>query len=336
MKNFYKIMFLNSMMIGTLISISSLSWLMAWIGLEINLLSIIPLMKSIKNKFSSEATIKYFIIQAMASSILLFSIIINYQMKLMSFELSNSISLMMNSALMMKMGAAPFHSWLPEVISGLNWEMIYIMLTWQKIAPLILLIYTIHSPLYISIIIVLSSMISGLQGMNQICLRKILAYSSINHLSWMMAALMNSYIIWLYYFIIYLIINFNIIFIFNKYNIFYIKQTNKIFSSNKKMKFFFMTNFLSLGGLPPFLGFLPKWMTINYLVMNNFYMLSLFMVLLTLYSLYFYLRITFSSFSINMQESLINFQKTYKFFIYFFNFFSLSSLFLCSILTNTF
>nr|QZI85929.1 NADH dehydrogenase subunit 2 [Aclees taiwanensis] len=334
MKKLYKLMFYSTMITSTIISISALSWFTAWIGLEINLLSIMPLMKQLKNTFSSESTIKYFIIQAMASSLLLFSIIIFTNSKEYSIELTMSISMLMNSALLLKMGAAPFHFWFPEVISGLNWEMAYILMTWQKIAPMILLSYSTYMPSFLAIIIILSSLISGIQGINQTCIRKILAYSSINHVSWMISALLNSMTIWLYYFLIYSIINTNIIIILSKYNIFFTSQLSKLFSFNKKLKFLFMLNFLSLGGLPPFLGFFPKWLVINFMVMNNLYSIAIILIIFTLLLLYMYIRVTFSSFSINSEESLIkNFNKI-SFIHFMTNLISLMGLIICTIFTN--
>nr|YP_009112317.1 NADH dehydrogenase subunit 2 [Eucryptorrhynchus brandti]AIY61443.1 NADH dehydrogenase subunit 2 [Eucryptorrhynchus brandti]AJT57321.1 NADH dehydrogenase subunit 2 [Eucryptorrhynchus brandti]ALF04088.1 NADH dehydrogenase subunit 2 [Eucryptorrhynchus brandti] len=335
MMNFYKFLFINLMFSSTLISISSTSWFNAWIGLEMNLLSIMPLMKSSNNKFSAEATIKYFIIQAMASSILLFSILIYTNLKI--FNMNSMLplsSILINSSLLMKMGAAPFHFWLPEVLSGLNWQINFIILTWQKIAPMILLSYTILLPSFLSIIIILSSLISGIFGLNQICLRKILAFSSINHMSWMISIIMNSLNTWIYYFIIYSIINFNMIIIFNKYQIFFMNQLNKLFTNNKTMKFIFMLNFLSLGGLPPFLGFFPKWMTINFLINKNFFTLSFILIIFTLISLYFYLRITFSSFTLNSTESLINTFNKISFIHFFINLISLMGLLICFITSN--
>nr|QJQ25919.1 NADH dehydrogenase subunit 2 [Niphades castanea] len=336
MFNFYKLLFFNTMTIGILITISSISWLTTWIGLEINLLSIMPLMKNHNNKYSAEASIKYFIVQAMASAIFLFSIVIFSNIKNFNFDMNSISSMIMNSALLLKMGAAPFHFWFPEVMSGLNWEMTYILMTLQKIAPMMLISNTKYSPMFISIIIIISSMISGLQGMNQMCLRKIMAYSSINHVSWMISALLNSANIWFYYFIIYCVINFNIIIIFNNFNIYYMNQLSKIFSFNKKIKFFFMLNFLSLGGLPPFLGFFPKWMVINHMINNNFYTLMIILIIFTLISLYIYMRITFSSFSINSEESLMKMYKKNYFLSFFTNFLSLTGLIACITAINFF
>nr|AOY39825.1 NADH dehydrogenase subunit 2 [Pityogenes trepanatus] len=313
---------------GTLISISSSTWFMAWIGLEMNLLSIIPLMKNYKNKYSAEATIKYFMTQAMASAILIFSIVLFLNLKIHFFELSQMTAPLMNIALLMKMGCAPFHFWLPEVVTGLSWYLNILILTWQKIAPMVLVFYTAYSPLLLSMFIIISSVVGSIEGLNQTCLRKLMIYSSINHISWMLSCLMNSLNTWLIYFIVYSLINMNIILLLKKNKIYFIWQLNKI-SFNKSIKFLFLMNFLSLGGLPPFLGFFIKWMTIYELVMNNFMVLTLIMILFTLIALFFYIRLTFNSLTFSMTENMMYYFSKINFISAGISFFSLSTLILC-------
>nr|AYW52337.1 NADH dehydrogenase subunit 2 [Entiminae sp. ACP-2013] len=306
MMKLYKILFFNTMILGSLMAISSCSFFIAWIGLEINLLSFIPILKNMKNKYPSEASLKYFITQAMGSSLFLFSIIIYYMKEIPPLKSGIPELILISLALLLKMGAAPLHFWLPEVSSGLNWSSNFILLTWQKIAPIIILSYQINLySMFFSIIIITSSMISGLQGLNQTCLRKIMAYSSINHISWMIASLLNSSSIFHYYFLIYCFINMNIFLVFKKFNIYFIYQLSNILTFNKKLKFMFMLNFLSLGGLPPFMGFLPKWLVINNLIFNKHYIMTFILIISSLISLYFYMRITFSSLTINSQENMI-------------------------------
>nr|YP_009995285.1 NADH dehydrogenase subunit 2 [Gymnochthebius lividus]QNP09688.1 NADH dehydrogenase subunit 2 [Gymnochthebius lividus] len=328
----YKMMFLLLMMIGTLISISSYSWFGMWMGLEINLLSIIPLLNNTKNMMANEATLKYFITQVLASTILLFSIITlssNY------LEWNNNIMMILNSSILTKMGAAPFHFWFPEVMEGLNWMNCLLMLTWQKLAPMILVMYNINMMVFFMIIICLSMLISGLMGVNQISLRKIMAYSSINHIAWMISSMLFLESIWMLYFIIYSIISLNLIFIFKFFNIFYLKQL--FLSMNKMfyMKFFFILNMLSLGGLPPFLGFLPKWLTIQILISNNIFMMPLIMLIMTLFTLYFYMRVTFTTLMLSMNEvsyQTINFYKNYILML--FNFITINSLLFSTLIFN--
>nr|APX39313.1 NADH dehydrogenase subunit 2 [Longitarsus dorsalis] len=323
-------LFFFTLITGTLISTTSYNWFMMWIGLEINLLSIIPLFKSHKNNYPVEATLKYFITQALASTIILFTIIIS--MNTME-TLSNQnywLMMIMNSALLTKLGAAPFHYWFPEVMEGLNWMNNLLLLTWQKLAPMILLMYNLNMTIFFSMIIILSSIISGIYGINQMSLRKILSYSSINHISWMLASTLNLKNIWLIYFLIYSIISMNIIIIFHFFNILFIPQLFLILNKNKMIKLMFIFNFFSLGGLPPFLGFFPKWLVINHLTENQFFTLSMILIMSTLITLFYYIRLTFSSLTLNYKESIIfnpN-NQTYK--ITIFNIVSIFSLIVCT------
>nr|YP_010850283.1 NADH dehydrogenase subunit 2 [Tomicus minor]WGH11774.1 NADH dehydrogenase subunit 2 [Tomicus minor] len=311
-------MFYTSMMMGSLISISSSSWMMAWMGLELNLMSILPLMKIPKHKDSSESTIKYFIIQAIASTLMLFSIIMmtNLSNSKFSFFFMNNLNMVTTSAILMKMGAAPFHFWVPEVTMGLSWKMVYIVLTWQKLAPMILMAYTIsNNIIFINIFIILSSMMGSILGMNQTYLKKLMAYSSINHIGWMISSLFCSYKTWLIYYSIYCIMNLNIIILLNNYKMYSTYQMMNFMSKNKMMKMLVMMNFLSLGGLPPFLGFLPKWLTINNLINNNYYTITFILIMFSLISLYFYLRITFSSLMLYSNENIINMHQPINFYM---------------------
>nr|ALO70370.1 NADH deshydrogenase subunit 2 [Batrisodes sp. 1 EF-2015] len=326
---------MNLIIISTMISISSNSWFGMWLGLEINLMSIIPLMSNIKNSYSTESSIKYFIIQALSSMIIMISII--YLVNLSNSPVTNfnnSISLIFNSALMTKMGSAPFHFWFPEIMEGLNWLNCFIMLTWQKITPMIMMNYSINS-MFIFTIIIFSMLVSGILGINQNSLRKILTYSSINHIGWMLASMMFFESIWLAYFLVYFMIIANLIMVFNLYKIFHATQLWLFMKSNLNLNYFFIMNFLSLGGIPPFIGFLPKWLTIQMMIMNNNYFLSICMIILTLMTLFYYIRIMLSTLSLIFHENnLIHFKFQSSMWIPTSNFINLLSLTLYSMLFN--
>nr|WEG23098.1 NADH dehydrogenase subunit 2 [Compsilura concinnata] len=299
LNNSSKIMFLLILMMGTLISISANSWLGTWMGLEINLLSFIPLMSDNK-LMSTESSLKYFLIQTLASSMFLFSIIL-FLLNLNKINLNNFMEMMIFSSLILKSGSAPFHFWFPNVMEGLSWLNTLILMTWQKIAPLMLISYVINKSL-ITISIIFSTLIGALGGLNQTSLRKLMAYSSINHLGWMLMALYSNNILWIIYFLIYSFLSFSMIFLFNMFKISYINQLFSLFMISKIMKFFLFFNLLSLGGLPPFLGFFPKWMVMQLLVVNNQLFLLIFMTMMTLITLYFYLRLCYSAFMLNYYE----------------------------------
>nr|ABN72893.1 NADH dehydrogenase subunit 2 [Drosophila obscura] len=309
--NSSKILFITIMIIGTLITVTSNSWLGAWMGLEINLLSFIPLLSdSNNNSTSTEASLKYFLTQALASTVLLFSSIILMLKNNMNIEINDSFtSMIIMSALLLKSGAAPFHFWFPNMMEGLTWMNALMLMTWQKIAPLMLISYLdIKNLLLISVI--LSVMVGAIGGLNQTSLRKLMAFSSINHLGWMLMSLMISESIWFIYFLFYSFLSFILTFMFNIFKLFHLNQLFSWFVSSKILKFTLFLNFLSLGGLPPFLGFLPKWLVIQQLTLCNQYFSLTVMMMSTLITLFFYLRICYSAFMLNYYENnwLINTQ----------------------------
>nr|AXS66191.1 NADH dehydrogenase subunit 2 [Cucujoidea sp. 1 KM-2017] len=295
---FYKILFLNTLILGTLISISAYSWLAMWLGLEINLLSFIPLMSS-SNSYSTESSLKYFIIQALSSMMILFTIILNLYFSILFF---NYLIYLMNSALLMKMGCAPFHFWFVEIISGMNWSNAFILLTWQKIAPMILLMYSSMTNLFLNFVIFISLLISGINSWNQTLVKKILALSSINHMSWMLSILFLNHSIWLFYFLVYFFISLCLILMFKNLNITYLSQISSYCTFNKNLKLLFFCNFLSLSGLPPFLGFFPKWLVLSTLLNKNFMFLSLMLIFFTLIMIYIYLMFMFNSLVLKIEE----------------------------------
>nr|YP_010693308.1 NADH dehydrogenase subunit 2 [Bactrocera bryoniae]WCB99152.1 NADH dehydrogenase subunit 2 [Bactrocera bryoniae] len=300
--NSAKIMFFFILMTGTLITVSSNSWLGAWMGLEINLLSFIPLMNS-NNLTSTEASLKYFLTQAMASAVLLFAIMMTYLNNYPLIQDNSTYSnLMIISSLLLKSGAAPFHFWFPKVMEGLSWMNALTLMTWQKIAPLMLISYTTQNNL-IFMAIIASTITGSLGGLNQTSLRKLMAFSSINHLGWMLAAMQANESMWCMYFSFYTFLSFSLTFMFNNFKMFHINQLFNSFFNSKILKFILFLNLLSLGGLPPFIGFLPKWLVIQLLVLKSQYVLMTIMTVMTLITLFFYLRLCFAAFMLNYYEN---------------------------------
>nr|AEW48065.1 NADH dehydrogenase subunit 2 [Stegana brevibarba] len=308
--NSSKILFLMIMMMGSLITVTSNSWLGAWMGLEINLLSFIPLMSDNNNLMSTEASLKYFLVQALASTVLLFAVILLMMKLNMDYSMNSYYEMMIIlSSLLLKSGPAPFHFWFPNIMEGLSWMNCLLLMTWQKIAPPMLISY-INIKMLLMISIILSVIIGSLGGFNQSSLRKLMAFSSINHLGWMLMALIIDKSIWFIYFLMYSFLSFTLTFMFNNFKIFHFNQMFSLFFNSKILKFILFMNFLSLGGLPPFLGFMPKWFVIQQLSMDNQYFILTILLMTTLITLFFYLRICYSAFMLNYYENnwMVNMQ----------------------------
>uniref|UniRef100_UPI0030FF03FD NADH dehydrogenase subunit 2 n=1 Tax=Erynnis pelias TaxID=2663706 RepID=UPI0030FF03FD len=313
--NSNKMFFFFILLFSTMISISSNSWIGCWIGLEINLLSFIPLIINSNNLLASEASLKYFLTQSIASINFLFSILLK-MILMKNFEMNYLFTIMINSSLLMKMGSAPFHFWFPNIVEGLSWLNCFILMTWQKITPMILMSYYLNKN-FIIMIMMINTIIGAVGGINQTSLRKLLSFSSINNLGWMMSSILISESLWMLYFLMYSFLISIMCFLFYAFNVYFINQLF-IFNMNFLLKLFILINFLSLGGLPPFLGFFPKWIIINFLMMNNFIFISFIFIMMSLITLFFYIRIIYSCIMFNylkLKWLKINIKNKYLLFI---------------------
>nr|YP_010560305.1 NADH dehydrogenase subunit 2 [Euxiphydria potanini]UYW35395.1 NADH dehydrogenase subunit 2 [Euxiphydria potanini] len=305
MNFFFLINWINCIfIISTIISITSISWFSCWLGLEINLMSFIPLLMN--EKKANPTPFNYYLIQAMSSSLFLFSIILNL-MNYFNF-LNYFVNLIMNFSLVLKLEMAPSYFWFPDMMNKIKWMNCMILSTWQKMSPMIWISYSmIIIWLYFSII--LSSMIGSIYSINQMSLRALLSFSSINHMSWMMMCLMSSEILWVLYFIFYSMINIYIMYLFKNYNIYFYNQLlNFYFKNNFKFMIFF--SFMSLGGMPPLLGFLMKYMTIKMMIFLKMYFILSILLINSLIILYTYLRMMFMNqflYNNNNKMNLLNY-----------------------------
>nr|UJG45241.1 NADH dehydrogenase subunit 2 [Lepidostoma hirtum] len=293
--NLSKMLFLLIMMASTLFSISSISFFNLWMGMEINLISFIPLMINNNNNLNTESLMKYFITQSLGSVNFIFSSLILISFNkwfIMNSMMNIYIFKIMNLSLFLKMGAAPFHFWFPKVMKGINWNSCLILSTWQKIIPMITLSYCFNKTL-MYLFIIMSAIIGSILGLNQTSLKLIISYSSINHISWMISSILINLNLWTTYFFFYSILSFILMINFYLMNL---NHLNQFFSlkSNLNLNFFMFMSFLSLGGLPPFLGFFPKWLAINQLISLNFNFITLILIFSSLINLFFYMRMFYS------------------------------------------
>nr|YP_009308046.1 NADH dehydrogenase subunit 2 [Pennahia macrocephalus]AOS52821.1 NADH dehydrogenase subunit 2 [Pennahia macrocephalus] len=284
--------------LGTTITFASSHWFLAWMGLEINTLAILPLMAQYHHPRAVEATLKYFLTQATAASTLLFATTTNawltgqWDIQDMTHPLPISLFTL---ALALKIGLAPLHIWLPEVLQGLDLGTGLIMTTWQKLAPFALLIqiYPANSTLLI-ILGLASTLIGGWGGLNQTQLRKILAYSSIAHLGWMILVLQFSPALTLLTLLMYFIMTFSTFLAFKLSNATNINALATSWTKAPALTALMPLVLLSLGGLPPLSGFMPKWLILQELSKQDLALTATLAALTALLSLYFYLRLSYA------------------------------------------
>nr|ABV31104.1 NADH dehydrogenase subunit 2 [Bathybates fasciatus] len=284
--------------LGTTITFASSHWLLAWMGLEMNTLAIIPLMAQHHHPRAVEATTKYFLTQAAAAATLLFASITNAWLT-GQWELQQIThpfpSTMITLALALKIGLAPLHAWLPEVLQGLDLTTGLILSTWQKLAPFALILQIQPSnPTLLIILGLASTLIGGWGGLNQTQLRKILAYSSIAHLGWMILVLQFSPSITLLTLLIYLIMTLSTFLMFQLNKSTNINTLATSWAKAPALTALTPLLLLSLGGLPPLTGFMPKWMILHELVKQDLAPTATLAALSALLSLYFYLRLSYA------------------------------------------
>nr|YP_009178009.1 NADH dehydrogenase subunit 2 [Paracheirodon innesi]AJW75300.1 NADH dehydrogenase subunit 2 [Paracheirodon innesi]ALN96899.1 NADH dehydrogenase subunit 2 [Paracheirodon innesi]BAK42226.1 NADH dehydrogenase subunit 2 [Paracheirodon innesi] len=292
--------FIFSLGLGTTLTFASNHWLYAWIGVEISTFAIIPIMAQSHHPRAVEATVKYLLIQGAAAGLLLFGTILNAALEKnwtiteLTHPFATPIVLF---ALVLKLGLAPCHYWVPEIMQGLNIKTGLILATWQKLAPFALFLQMSHTlqpwmPLSIG---VLSIIAAGWAGMNQTQIRKILAYSSIAHLGWMVVVIQYAPNLAVLALVIYILSTLAAFLAMEQTSSTKINNLSQVWSKSPSMLTMMILVLLSLAGLPPLTGFLPKWLVLNMMVQQQMIIIAFVISMSSLLSLYFYLRLCYFS-----------------------------------------
>jgi len=217
--------------LGTVAAISVNSWPIIWLGLELNLISFVPgLMKQDINK---KPAMIYFIVQRIGSIVLLRAGIIA--------EIKTSLILFLLLGLVVKLGAAPLHFWLPAVLPNLEILGLYIIIRWQKLAPLILVAALIFNKNTLRFFNLLTGTILMVAIARPII---IIIFSGVGQIGWLM--IVHSKIL-IFFMFIYFIILMPII---------------KFLKTRTKN---FLWGMINAGGLPPFSGFIIKLKALSYM-----------------------------------------------------------------------
>nr|QOH99704.1 NADH dehydrogenase subunit 2 [Tanakia lanceolata] len=299
MNPFVLLTLLSSLGLGTTLTFASSHWLLAWMGLEINTLAIIPLMAQHHHPRAVEASTKYFLVQATAAAMILFAGTTNawitgtWEMTNMSSPLASAMIIF---ALALKIGLAPMHLWMPEVLQGLDLTTGLILSTWQKLAPLALIVQTAQdiNPMLLTTLGLLSTLIGGWGGLNQTQLRKILAYSSIAHMGWMIIVLQYAPQLTLLALLTYIFMTSAAFLTLKMFSTTKINTLTTIWTKSPALSVTTALVLLSLAGLPPLTGFMPKWLILQELTKQDLPAIATVMALAALLSLYFYLRLCYA------------------------------------------
>nr|YP_009408809.1 NADH dehydrogenase subunit 2 [Deroceras reticulatum]ASL05744.1 NADH dehydrogenase subunit 2 [Deroceras reticulatum] len=278
--------FSGFMFLSPIISISATNWLFFWVGMEMGVLSLLPIIYNHGTLLVSESSMKYFLVQSVASILMFFGGVMIFMLLTFGW-LSESF---MFISLLLKMGLFPLHFWVIPVLSGLWYPQIGLILIPLKVPPLALINYISFNDM-IMIIFYLAAVFSmwggGLLGNNLSNIRGMISASSIAHTGWLIISIYVGKM-WCYYLV---------------YSFVLILTLSFIWINNYLMSGLLV---LSLSGLPPFIMFSMKYLVVWGLVMDGFSVLSLLVVVLSaVVSLNFYLKSSYS-FMLNKKKGGLN------------------------------
>lgn len=291
------LLFTRTVLLSIVLIASSPSLLISWVGLELNTLTFIPLILIMTGQQERKAAVTYFLTQTLASVVFLEGCLLSFSP--LAPYLAYPIIL---GALFIKMGAAPFHMWLPQVVEGMTWSALFLLFTVQKINPFLILSSLPFNHRTLVGVALISARVGSILGLAQSQTRLLLVFSSINHVGWILVSMTLSFNLFLYYFVLYSILLAPLILVLKKFNILHLNQSLNLGLSRTNQVIVFMT-LLSLGGLPPFLGFLPKWLVLQGLIDRHLFFPGLVLVFISLLTLFYYLRLAISAFTLS--KSLI-------------------------------
>ena len=315
-------------LIGTMIMISAYSLLMLYLGIELLSLALYALIGFNKNsELSSEAAIKYYVLGAMSSGILLFGISLIYGftgsinyfdigVQINSFD-NNSVQFLgiifgmifITASLCFKFGAAPFHIWVPDIYQGSLVSTTILLSTLPKVAVFIVFLKLYFIPFAtldfiwsdILIFIGIASIIIGsVFALTQENIKRLLAYSAISNIGFIILAMglvsSDGLHASLYYTIVYsftALASFGIIthITSNSHGIEDISDLAGLSKTHPYFAILILITMLSSAGIPPLIGFHAKLMVIQALIDSSYIILSVLIILMTVISAYYYLRI---------------------------------------------
>ncbi len=317
----YPILTLSSML-GMLVMISSNDLILFYVGLELQSLSLYVLASFNRdNLLSSESGLKYFVLSALSSGLLLYGCSLIYGFSGSTNFVTISENLTSNSygltfgivfilvGLSFKISAVPFHMWAPDVYEGSPTSVTIFFSILPKIAALTVFIRFLYVPFInlidqwqmIIVFLSIASMLFGaLAAIGQKNLKRLIAYSSISHMGYALAGLatgtnqgIQSSIV---YISIYLFMNlsfFSCLFMLRKDEKYFenIDDLSGLSKNHPVLSFSFLIVLFSLAGIPPLAGFFAKFYIFTAVIEESMYFLAIIGLLSTVIAAFYYLRL---------------------------------------------
>ena len=326
------ILFILFAILGSFVLISSNNFLTAFIGLELQSLSLYLMAAfNTKNLNSNEAGIKYFSLGALSSGFLLFGISMIYFdtasftfQNLENFSTISEVGLaLVLIALFFKVSAAPFHIWTPDVYEGSPTISTLFFASLPKFASLIFLFRIYHelnipkidSLNYIFQLVCAISLLVGVYGaITQKVIKRLLAFSSINHIGFMLLAIMSYQYMSegtiFFYLIIYLVTIFGVFSVIlnlrtSEGEITLLTGLNGLKASSGSKAISMLVFLFSLAGIPPFAGFFAKFFILSASINEGLYLLSVIAVISSVIAAFYYLSVIKNMFFNESENELL-------------------------------
>ncbi|MBT6278765.1 MAG: NADH-quinone oxidoreductase subunit NuoN [Candidatus Thioglobus sp.] len=314
--------------LGMMVMVSGYSLLTLYLGLEILSLSLYTLIAIARERAGAvEAALKYFVLGAIASGLLLYGMSMIYGIsgslninEIASFASSANLAsretLILNFGLVFlvigiafKLGAVPFHMWVPDVYQGAPTSVTLFLSTVPKIAAVAMLVRILVDGLgamhaywadLFMILAVLSIALGSVVALMQTNIKRMLAYSTISHVGFIMlgfvTGVVSGYGAAVFYILVYILMSlaaFGMIILLNKKG-FEADQISDFRGLSKHSPWFalmMLVTMLSMAGVPPFIGFYSKFFILQQVISAGFVTVAVVAVVFAVISAYYYLQI---------------------------------------------
>nr|YP_010516625.1 NADH dehydrogenase subunit 2 [Spinibdella lignicola]UXN44126.1 NADH dehydrogenase subunit 2 [Spinibdella lignicola] len=289
------------LIMSPLLIFMNFNWFLMWVMIELSTFSFLSIMWNKWFIMVHENRMKYFCVQTISSIFLIFLFCVIYLTK---YQWINSTSNFLFFILLFKLGSVPFHSWFVNLSKNLNYKNMFILNTWQKIIPIFMMLIFISITLSI-IILLINMLISVFSQLFSFDIKILLSFSSVSNLSWMLISILISLKVILVFCLFYFIVMGELM---KKLKMLNMKIMN--FNLNSiQIKWLFLS-LLSISGIPPFLGFIPKWMVLKNTLSFKWFNILLILLILTVLNSMIYLRICWNNLFLNF--NLVNLKMNYN------------------------
>lgn len=291
--------------LSSLLLVSSINWLSIYLAIELQTLTLFILVAIKRDSvYSTEGGLKYFVLGAVSSGLFLFGCTLLYGLTgetsiqgVNSILISDMGKILITISLLFKLSAAPFHMWAPDVYEGAPTIITALLATVPKVAVFSILVQIGPVTNVILVCAVLSIVYGSIGALNQTKIKRLLAYSGIGHMGFILFGVgigsFESIQASLIYMIIYIIMTicvFSII-LSLKLTKTLIVEVSGLSRKDPVIALTLGLIFLSIAGIPPLAGFLSKWLILLAGVSSGYYLISIVVVLSSVIAGVYYVRL---------------------------------------------